>query len=484
MNNGQVEPGALAEVKALCEQADYTVDGLTSLLGDVASRALLRGDLLPARRVLGDDGSALARLARLFILGAPVTDGRDLDPLVLTGFVTRAAGLARAVRDLRPYDTGLVVSDLGSDVTGSPVLADHVLGVGAASVTLALATPRDTVSSALDIGTGSGVQVLHLATHAAHVTATDMSARALAHARMTLALSGVEAELLRGDLLNPVRGRRFDLIAANPPFVVGPPRQDFDYRDSGRGGDGVTETLVRELPASLAAGGTAVILASWLHRRGEPWRERVAGWLSGSGCDAWVAQREAADPAEHTALWLSDSGGEPDPDEYDGWLTYFDRERVEAIGTGVIALRRVDASAPSVVMDEVPEPGAPVTGVEVSGHLDRSAWLRGADLTRAVLVPRLEVTLVQEASVGADGWEVTAQLVRAGVRRTGTDVVGVELIGACNGERTVGELLAVLGAAHGFDPAAGLGAVAHLVERGVLVSTRWAAPLESAGTGQ
>ena len=464
---GWVDTGALAEVRALCDDAGYTVDGVTALLGDVVGRALLRGDLLPARRVLAGDESPLARLARLFILGSPVSDGRDLDPLVTAGLAHRAAGHATAILDLRPYDSGLVVSDLGSDVTGKAVRPDHVLGVGAASVTLAMATPRDPVGSALDIGTGSGVQVLHLATHAASITATDTSERALELARLTFALSGVDAELLRGDLLRPVDGRTFDLIAANPPFVVGPPRHDFDYRDSGRGGDGVTETLVRELPTYLSEGGTAVLLASWLHRRGEPWRERVARWLEGSGCDAWVAQRESADPAEHTALWLADSGGDPDPEEYDGWLTWFDSERVEAVGTGVIALRRTGGS--SVVMDEVPEPGAPVSGAEVSGHLGRSGWLREADLSRARLRPGPGVVLAQEAVVGADGWEVVAQLVRAGVRRTGTDAVGVELIGACDGERTVGELLAVLGAAHGFAPADGLAAVTHLVERGVLV---------------
>ena len=39
-------------------------------------------------------------------------------------------------------------------------------------------------------------------------------------------------------------------------------------------------------------GGTAVVLANWLHVRGADWRERVAGWVEGSGCDVWVAQRE------------------------------------------------------------------------------------------------------------------------------------------------------------------------------------------------
>lgn len=472
--------GALAAVRALCADSDYTVDGLTARLGAVAASALGRGDLLPARRGLADDETPLGRLARLFVLGAAVRDGGDLDPLVAVGLLTRRDGQARAVLDLRPYHTGLVVSDLGSGVTGAAVRSDHVLGVGAASLTLTVATPGDLVGSALDVGTGSGVQVLHLATHARRITATDISARALALARLTLALSGVgDTELLAGDLLRPVADRRFDLIVANPPFVVGPPRQSFDYRDAGRGGDGVTETLVRDIPSHLSPGGTAVILGSWLHRRGADWRERVAGWLAGSGCDAWVAEREISDPAEHTALWLADSGGEATDAEYDEWLGWFDREHVDAVGTGVIGLRRVDVAQPSLVVDTVPEPGAPVAGVELSGHLTRSAWLRehGGELARAVLLPGPGVVLAQEAVVGADGWEVVAQQVRAGARRTPSDAVGVALIGACDGRRSIGELLAVLGAAHGFDPAAGLTAVSQLIQRGVLI------PAAADGTG-
>ena len=42
--------------------------------------------------------------------------------------------------------------------------------------------------------------------------------------------------------------------------------------------------------------GTAVLLASWVHRAGEDWRDRVAGWLPDHGIDAWVVQRDVADP--------------------------------------------------------------------------------------------------------------------------------------------------------------------------------------------
>ena len=59
---------------------------------------------------------------------------------------------------------------------------DHVLGIGQASLTLAQITERTPVARALDVGTGCGIQTFHLLAHADHVTATDISPRALAFA--------------------------------------------------------------------------------------------------------------------------------------------------------------------------------------------------------------------------------------------------------------------------------------------------------------
>jgi methylase of polypeptide subunit release factors len=81
--------------------------------------------------------------------------------------------------------------------------SDHVLGVGGASSTLAGATSAVRVGTALDLGTGCGVQALHLSEHAQAVTVTDVSARALDFAATNAALNGPQWELLRGDLWNP-----------------------------------------------------------------------------------------------------------------------------------------------------------------------------------------------------------------------------------------------------------------------------------------
>ena len=100
---------------------------------------------------------------------------------------------------------------------------DFVLGVSAASTTLAQLTVRRPVPRALDLGTGCGVQSLHLARHSAEVVATDLNPRALALARLTALINGIDLDLREGSLYAPVAGERFDLITTNPPYVMSPP---------------------------------------------------------------------------------------------------------------------------------------------------------------------------------------------------------------------------------------------------------------------
>ena len=74
----------------------------------------------------------------------------------------------------------------------------------------------------LDLGTGSGAIALAiaLAHPASAVSAVDASSAALAVARGNGARLGLAVEWLAGDWFEPVRGRRFELIVANPPYVA------------------------------------------------------------------------------------------------------------------------------------------------------------------------------------------------------------------------------------------------------------------------
>jgi release factor glutamine methyltransferase len=76
----------------------------------------------------------------------------------------------------------------------------------------------------LDLGTGSGAiaVVLACARPDIRVTATDASEGALAVARANAEAHGCigRIELLHGSWYEPLAGRRFDLIVANPPYVA------------------------------------------------------------------------------------------------------------------------------------------------------------------------------------------------------------------------------------------------------------------------
>lgn len=269
-------PAALAALRADLADVDYTLDRVREVLGPVAADALHREQALPADLATRGNNDPAAVLVRLFVLGMPIhpqvvgvaLPRTGTDGLVSLGLALHAPDAStetsvRATCDLRPHGderhTWWVVSDFTEPATPGPLPTDHVLGVGGASATLASWTPRPWARRALDLGTGCGVQALHLAEHTAHRVVTDTSERALAFAAFTAALNGVEMEPRRGSLLEPVADEEFDLIVSNPPFVITPRTPDVpvhDYRDGGAAGDALVAGLVGQIGAHLRPGGS------------------------------------------------------------------------------------------------------------------------------------------------------------------------------------------------------------------------------------
>lgn len=119
-----------------------------------------------------------------------------------------------------------------------------------------------------DVCTGTGLLAVTAALHGAGaVAATDRSRRAVLNARVNARLNGVAVHAVRGDLLEPLDGRRFDLIVSNPPYVPaetdalpsgGPARA----WDAGRNGRAVIDRLCDEAPGRLRPGGALMLVHS------------------------------------------------------------------------------------------------------------------------------------------------------------------------------------------------------------------------------
>jgi SAM-dependent methyltransferase len=466
-----VHPGRLLPLatglRALFRETGFTVDGVDAAIGPLATAAMGRADPVPALAAAAGDGP-LDVCIRLFLLGQdePAERAAFLPPEVLE---TGGPGRVRAALDLRPHeDDWWLASDIARR---HPPPADHVIGIGAASTTLLAATLRREFGSALDVGTGGGIQALHLLPHCRSVTATDALPRAIEMARLSLALSGLapdDVELLCGDLLAPVAGRKFDLVVSNPPFVLAPSSDDpLTYRDAA-GADGGLARLLRQAADALAPGGVAQVLTSWVVDASGDWQSRPAGMLP-DGCDALVLLREVLDPAQHAALWRDEDEPEPQATRRSlRWLAHMATLGAEGIAYGLVVLRRTDAQ-PRIRLLDLRAEGASPSGARIGGWLDRVS--NDADLGHARLTVAAGARLIEESERDADGWEVMSRRVvctTALPETVGIDPITSALLAGSDGQlplETVAELLSV---ASGIDPAQIHRVAAHLVETGHL----------------
>ncbi|GAC1521677.1 MAG: methyltransferase [Thermoleophilaceae bacterium] len=161
-------------------------------------------------------------------------------------------------------------------------------------------------SSVLELCAGSGAVALAAARAGASVTAVDVSRRSVATVRLNARLRRLRVDAIRGDLLAAVSGRRFDVIASNPPYLPGssealPARGRARAWEAGLDGRALLDRICRESPLHLNSGGLLLIVQSSVSGTGASIAEleraglRVDVAASSSGPLGPLMRRRAAD---------------------------------------------------------------------------------------------------------------------------------------------------------------------------------------------
>lgn len=468
--NVNPNPELVARLRADLDAVAFSSETIRAAWGVQADDAFGRGIRVAATRALGDRTDALAVLARLFVLGVAQPTTQVAAAVVTLGLEgLEALGVARVDGDLvhplcliRPQsyvdDNGmgewLVASDLDELALGGALPDDHVLGVGGASLTLAglqLPTPAARV---LDLGTGCGIQALRARRYTDEVVATDISVSALDYARFNALLGDVSGITTRlGSLFEPVAGERFERIVSNPPFVITPRTDDvpaYDYRDGGMQGDDLVAAVFAGVGEHLTDGGVAQFLGNWEYRWGEDGLDRVRSWVKASPVplDAWIIEREQLDPVEYASLWIRDGGTVAGSAEHErllgAWLDDFAHRNVTKIGFGYVLLRRA-VGEPTLhryerVSTPIPSEGSlgSYLAQGLAAH-DQLAKLSDDDLAGLVLMTAPDVSEARHHMPGQEAPTVIELRQGTGLGRSlSIDPALAGLIGACDGELTVG----------------------------------------------
>jgi methylase of polypeptide subunit release factors len=450
--------GDLEPLRKALAAADYTPERVAGTLEIKSTTEIMDLPMLVRRTA---KPTHYHTLFRLFMLGQRVPDQSarqalapaSLASLLAGGLLQSDAKGVYSAAKLVPHTDLILASDFTYPARSQPVAEDHVLGVGPASITLSVMTVRKPVEAVLDVGCGAGIQSVLSSRHARRVVGADISSRALNFAAFNSRINGITNVTWRaGSFFEPVADETFDLVVANPPFVISP-ASGFMYRDSGMGGDAVSEHVLKGAAARLREGGFASVLVNWHHHNEDDWTQRPSAWAKELGCDAWIVRSGVASPLAYAASWLRFNEAR-DPERYgkllDEWLAYYDKLGIGSISAGAVVLHKRSGVANWVRCDTVDDiKGSGQCGDSILRVFAAEDFLRQseAQLLEQRLILHPAVTASQKLVVGEGGWTVESLLLNLseGFPFSGkADIHILRLLANCDGRRTAREAIQAL----------------------------------------
>lgn len=285
---------AIRQLRATLERAQYAE--LVHLLRPAGELDLPWPDFPGATRQLATLAHAVAPLVRLFGTGEEVSlpDVERWLPVRLLGELIDS-GLLQSPGPGAISTAGLcIVPHQGLYVLANPPPSfptarrrQQDVCLDRDSVFLARQLRPTAVERTLEVCSGSGLLALAAARHSRQVVGCELSELAVAAARYSAVLSGLEDRVSfhQGDLFSAASGT-FELVLANPPYAPVPAGSCEAFLSGDGGSDGLelVRRIIAELPAYLAPRGRAMLIAGALcDERGLLAEQELAERLAKSG---------------------------------------------------------------------------------------------------------------------------------------------------------------------------------------------------------
>ena len=420
------------EFRAFFRDSGYTTPTLQKRFGsqEIPQLHLLKLYLLG----IPLEPSRLNLLLRWFWIGIPVdtATAREFIPermiglFLNAGVLTMEDGSLKSTVRISPFAEYLILSDHAVLRSGT-LRADTILWPNPSTLLCYHLSIQAPVGRTLDLGTGNGILAVAAASHSGSVVATDLNPRARDFCLFNAALNGATQVEFREGNAEPVRGERFDLILANPPFFVTPSVRHV-YSDNSMELDGFCRTLIRQAPEHLNENGYCQMLVEWVQVRGQSWQDRLKEWFAGLECESQVLVSYMRPAADYAMIRVQEDRDEVYAPEAQAamtteWQTYFEGNRVEAVYGGIIVLRK-RAGRNSIRMEELR-----AKPVRPFGEFLRRAFENREALERLASEEQLLATrpalpasarLQKQFAISPEGWKLTSVDLQLGEGLGGT----------------------------------------------------------------
>ncbi|MEW6381604.1 MAG: carbamoyltransferase C-terminal domain-containing protein [bacterium] len=362
---------ALLKLNECLSRAGYTKENICSLLGINSlqeieptrlcyyDQFLLPGESRPEDSESDNSGSKpadpglvlLADLIRLFQLRAALPEERLCEIftaelfkiLVSLGMLIRRGEEYASRVDLFCAEGLYLATDHRFMILPEDQIDESpVMYLGLDSMGLVYTAPQCDADQLLDLCCGSGVQGLVASRYARQVTCVDINPRSIRFSRFNAQLNGIRnVRFCKGNLYEPVRGRKFDTILANPPFVPSP-KSEYRFRDGGGRGEDILSRIIKESAHHLAKDGKLFIVSDLVDV--ESYQSKLDRWWQGGAAHKLVLQTANRNdilfsvPHSHAPFGQSF-------EEYNAelaqWLRNFHKEKMTAVNFGYILICRL-----------------------------------------------------------------------------------------------------------------------------------------------